>query len=41
MNVSGLTQATGGNGGPEVFIRFISPNPFSYGRGSKSSSRFN
>ena len=41
MNVSGLSNATGGNGGPEVFIRFISPNPFSYGRGSKSSSRFN
>jgi type IX secretion system PorP/SprF family membrane protein len=41
MNVSGLSAATGGSGGPEVFIRFISPNPFSYGRNTKSSSRFN
>lgn len=41
MNVSGLTAATGGNGGPEVFIRFISPNPFQYGRGTKSNARFN
>jgi type IX secretion system PorP/SprF family membrane protein len=40
MNVSGLSAATGGNGGPEVFIRFISPNPFSYGRGT-SNARFN
>lgn len=40
MNVSGLTTATGGNGGPEVFLRFISPNPFSYGRGTKSNARF-
>ncbi len=40
INVSGLTSATSGNGGPEIFIRFINPNPFSYGRGTKSSSRF-
>ena len=40
MNVSGLSSATGGNGGPEVFLRFISPNPFSYGRGTKSNARF-
>ena len=41
MNVSGLNAATGGNGGPEVFVRFISPNPFTSGRGSKSNARFN
>lgn len=41
LNVSGLSTATGGNGGPEVFIRFISPNPFTYGRGTKSNARFN
>ncbi|MBL4594526.1 MAG: PorP/SprF family type IX secretion system membrane protein [Flavobacteriales bacterium] len=40
MNVSDLTSATGGNGGPEIFIRIINPNPFSYGRGTKSSARF-
>ena len=40
MNVSGLNAATNGNGGPEVFLRFISPNPFSYGRGTKSNARF-
>jgi hypothetical protein len=41
LNISGLTSATGGNGGPEVFIKFISPNPFQYGRGTKSNARFN
>jgi len=40
MNISGLTAATGGNGGPEIFIRIINPNPFSYGRGTRSSARF-
>jgi len=40
MNVSGLTAATGGIGGPEIFIRIQNPNPFSYGRGSRSSARF-
>ena len=40
MNVSGLRAATGGNGGPEIFIRFQNPNPFTYGRGSRSSARF-
>jgi type IX secretion system PorP/SprF family membrane protein len=39
MNVSGLTAATGGNGGPEIFIRFQNP-AFVYGRGSRSSARF-
>lgn len=40
MNISGLSTATGGNGGPEIFVRIINPNPFSYGRGTKSSARF-
>jgi type IX secretion system PorP/SprF family membrane protein len=40
MNVSGLSAATGGNGGPEIFIRFQNPNPFAYGKGSRSSARF-
>ncbi len=41
INLSGLSSATHGNGGPEIFIRFISPNPFTSGRGTKSSARFN
>ena len=41
LNVSDLTAATGGNGGPEIFIRIINPNPFTYGRGTRSSARFN
>jgi hypothetical protein len=40
MNISDLTSATGGSGGPEIFIRFINPNPFAYGKGTKSSARF-
>ncbi len=41
LNMSGLTAATNGNGGPEVFIRFINPNPFTSGKGTKSRARFN
>lgn len=40
LNTSGLTAATNGNGGPEFFIRFINPNPFASGKGTKSSARF-
>lgn len=40
FNTSGLTAATNGNGGPEIFIRFINPNPFASGKGTKSSARF-
>lgn len=40
MNVSDLTAATGGSGGPEIFIRIINPNPFTYGKGTRSSARF-
>jgi len=41
INISGLTAATGGNGGPEIYVKFINPNPFTYGKGTKSSARFN
>lgn len=41
LNVSGLTAASNGKGGPEVFIRFINPNPFVSGKGTKSRARFN
>ena len=40
FNLSGLTAASGGNGGPEVFIRIINPNPFVYARGTRSTPRF-
>ena len=40
FNTSGLTAATNGNGGFEIFIRFINPNPFTTGKGTKSSARF-
>lgn len=40
FNTSGLTAATNGNGGPEVYVRFVSPNPFMSGKGTKSSARF-
>jgi len=40
INLSGLTYASHGNGGPEIFIRIINPNPFQYGRGNRSSARF-
>jgi type IX secretion system PorP/SprF family membrane protein len=38
LNTSKLTQATTGRGGPEFFIRFVTPNPFLY---QKSRARFN
>ena len=40
MNISELTSASGGSGGPEIFLRIINPNPFSYGKGTRSSARF-
>ena len=40
LNVSGLTRASYGNGGPEVFIRIINPNPFVYTKGTRTSPRF-
>jgi type IX secretion system PorP/SprF family membrane protein len=38
LNTSKLTNATTGRGGPEIFIRFVTPNPFLY---QKSRARFN
>jgi type IX secretion system PorP/SprF family membrane protein len=38
LNTSRLTRATTGRGGPEIFIRFVTPNPFLY---QKSRARFN
>lgn len=38
LNTSRLTQATTGRGGPEIFVRFVTPNPFLY---QKSRARFN
>lgn len=40
MNVSKLSNATGGSGGPEVYIKYIAAS-FGYGKGSRSSARFN
>lgn len=38
LNTSKLTKATTGRGGPEIFIRFVTPNPFLY---QTSKARFN
>jgi hypothetical protein len=40
INVSGLTKASIGRGGPEIFIRFVSPTPF-LNQMSGSKSRYN
>lgn len=37
INMSKLKTATTGRGGPEVFIRFVSPNPFLYQKRAKAS----
>lgn len=37
INTSKLVNATKGRGGPEIFIRFVTPNPFLY---QKSRARF-
>lgn len=38
LNTSRLANATTGRGGPEIFVRFVTPNPFLY---QKSRARFN
>jgi type IX secretion system PorP/SprF family membrane protein len=38
LNVSKLSRATTGRGGPEICIRYVTPNPFLY---QKSRARFN
>lgn len=39
LNLSKLTQASTGRGGVEIFLRFVTPNPFLYQK--KSSASFN
>ena len=38
LNMSKLTTASAGKGGPEIFIRFVTPNPFLY---QKKTAKFN
>lgn len=40
MNVSDLSVATSGSGGPEVYVKYVF-TPFNYGKGTKSNARFN
>ncbi len=40
MNVSALSSATGGSGGPEMYIKYVAAS-FGYGRGTRSNARFN
>lgn len=40
MNISDLSTATGGSGGPEVYLKYIAV-AFGYGKGTKSNARFN
>lgn len=35
INISDLTQASNSNGGMEISLRFINPNPFKYGGGTQ------
>jgi len=39
INISGLKDATSGQGGLEISLRFINPNPFKYGKGSRYQHR--
>ncbi|PCH92368.1 MAG: hypothetical protein COB85_08240 [Bacteroidetes bacterium] len=39
INVSGLKDATNSQGGFEISLRFINPNPFKYGAGAKYKRR--
>ncbi len=40
MNISDLSAATGGVGGPEVYVKYVVAS-FGYGKGTKSNARFN
>lgn len=40
MNISGLSAATGGSGGPEIYVKYVAAS-FGYGKGTKSNARFN
>jgi len=35
VNVSSLKTASNGQGGIELSLRYMSPNPFRYGKGTK------
>ena len=37
VNISGLRVASGARGGVEISLRYINPNPFSYGKGTKGT----
>jgi len=39
INTSSLSEASNGNGGLEISLRFINPNPFKYGKGTKYQHR--
>lgn len=41
LNTSKLTTASAGRGGPEIFIRFVTPNPFLYQMNTKSRYNLN
>jgi len=40
INISRLTVASNARGGIEIMLRFTNPNPFRYGRGTKSDVKF-
>jgi hypothetical protein len=40
LNVSDLSAATGGSGGPEIYVKYVVAS-FGYGKGTKSNARFN
>ncbi|KAB2859030.1 MAG: type IX secretion system membrane protein PorP/SprF [Flavobacteriales bacterium] len=40
MNISDLSVATGGNGGPEIYLKYVFI-PYINGKGTKSNARFN
>lgn len=37
VNISGLKAASSGKGGVEISLRYITPNPFRYGKGTKGT----
>lgn len=41
LNTSKLTKASLGRGGPEIFLRFVTPNPFLYQMGTKARYNLN
>ncbi len=41
VNTSKLTAASTGRGGPEIFIRFVTPNPFLYQMSTKAKYNLN